>query len=128
MDALEATKRTLGFLNGNAMEAINKYRDIKEATFVLAKAKCDSLRAVTDAAWGKFTLTQQSCSILSKTVGGFSSPVYNLCHKKASLLGIAYRAADQNANGCGIAANVEAIYSASNKFTLWVAHYVFKVA
>ena len=129
VDSLEVSKRSLGFLKGNAMDGIKKFIDVKEAANKKAKAKCDTLKALYETARDLETLQEAKCNMMNLVLGGFSNKGYNFCVKFVGLFwGTKKKVAKAKFDGCTVKMNFIGILGDDAKLKLWGVHYLIKVA
>jgi len=128
VDTLEVAKRSLGFIKGNAMDAINKYIAIQENKRKVAKVKCDKFQIIYDGTLEFKEATQNTCFKLLKVVAGVSNPVYNICLAAFKTTIVKSFAAKTKLRKCNIVKEVGAYLSDTQKFTLWAVHYTLKLA
>ena len=128
MDTLEVSKRSLGFLKGNAMDAINKYIEIQNAKLKAATVKCNVVKKAYETSLKVKEIQQNTCFKLLKVIAGVSSPVYNICLGFYYAKIIATYTAQQTLSACETASKVADFLSDVQKFTLWAVHYTLKLA
>lgn len=128
VDTLEVTKRTLGFLKGNAMDLINKFIAIQEAKDKKAAKVCDEYKAAYELVIRKNEIFRTKCLLLLKVLGGNSIPVYNKCLKKQLKRIIIDKNAMLNHRNCVRTKHVLGSLSDGKKNFMWAVHYLIKVA
>jgi len=130
VDGLEVAKRTLGFVKGNAMDAIKKYKDVADGKVKTAEAKCKALEIKASAARTKLSVAKEACELLCGVIGVVgTNPACYPCRAKVVIAETAYGVAKGAVEFCGLVVLTGlAGFLVAHKLGLWISHWIIKVA